>query len=245
MRLTEQQLRSNINKDLVENIEKATLRFVTQALLDFREQSIQAFYASNDNAELIAEDLTREALEQIGMPRTFKRIEGDVDYKRARYFIHPEYAVRQALMVDSKAEKNETNFSIQLAQTSMRVLFTNSSTGRRIYMRGTAPTLFKPSEHAEPVLTTTVIVKYNYSEKPDKTGYILHSIAIVAIPNGILQRRYNPSYTNTIWQVGRNSEQRNEKARVRVSVKRIKAKARWRFQEIDCSPGWVGYQWVE
>ena len=51
------------------------------------------------------------------------RLFGKIDYKRARYVFHPEHSIRQALFVDSKAEKTEgaRTITIQTAQTSMRI----------------------------------------------------------------------------------------------------------------------------
>jgi hypothetical protein len=43
---------------------------------------------------------------------------------------------------------------------------------------------------------------------------------------------YNPSPDDSIWLAGRNAPQRGEKFRVRISLPRLKDKARWRVQEI-------------
>ena len=91
--------------DIIEQVEKATLRMVTQAIYDFREDAIEIFAGESDLVADIGEDITRGALDRQGMPTIPVRLFGKIDYKRATYLFHPDYAVRQALFVDSKAEK--------------------------------------------------------------------------------------------------------------------------------------------
>ena len=93
------------NLDVVEKIEKATLRFVTQGLFDFRDEAKKIFEMESDLPADIGEDITREALDRLGVSKIYKRLYGKIDYKQARYVFHPEYTVKQALFVDSKAEK--------------------------------------------------------------------------------------------------------------------------------------------
>lgn len=96
---------------------------VTQAIYDFREDAIEIFAGEYDLVADIGEDITREALDRQGMPTIPVRLFGKIDYKRATYLFHPDYAVRQALFVDSKAEKTEgaRTATIQTSQTSMRI----------------------------------------------------------------------------------------------------------------------------
>ena len=58
MTLNAGDLRANL--DTIEQIEKATLRMVVQAIYDFRNES--------DLVADIGEDITREALDRQGMP---------------------------------------------------------------------------------------------------------------------------------------------------------------------------------
>lgn len=51
----------------LEEIEKATLRLVVQALWDFRQQARAIFDIEGDWVADIGEDITREALDKIGM----------------------------------------------------------------------------------------------------------------------------------------------------------------------------------
>jgi hypothetical protein len=105
--------------DVLEEIEKASLRLVTQALVGFRRDAAEIFSNERDKAQDVAEDITREALDRMGVSRIDQRIFGKMDYKRARFVFHPEYAVRQALLVDSKAEEGDiATATLQTAQTS-------------------------------------------------------------------------------------------------------------------------------
>src|SRR5207248_7228974 len=106
-----------------EEIEKASMRLVTQALFDFRETAARIFENERDLVADIGEDITREALDRIGVSKIDERLYGKIDYKRARYVFHPEYAIKQALFVDSKAEKisGRDTATLQTAQTSLRI----------------------------------------------------------------------------------------------------------------------------
>lgn len=226
MFLTPEQLQES--PDIVESVEKATLRMVTQALFLYRLTAAEIFLRETDLPSDIAEDITREALDALGMSRIGVRLFGKVDYKRARYHFNTEYAVQQALFVDSKAEdySARSTITIQLSQTSMQVRQYRG--GKVVQEQGELPTFILTD--AGTLLSTTVFVKYNYIESEGR--YELVSISVVALPNGLLQERYNPSAEDTIWLAGRNAPQRGEKFRVRISLPRLKRKARWRVQEI-------------
>jgi len=71
--------------DRLESIELATTRLVTQSLLDFRDEAKEIFRKEKDLAQDIAEDITREALDRMGMSKINVRLFGKIDYKRARY----------------------------------------------------------------------------------------------------------------------------------------------------------------
>ena len=110
--------------DTLEDIERASTRLVTQAIVDFREEATAIFGRERDLPQDFAEDITREALDTLGVSRIPQRLYGKIDYKRARYVFHPGYALRQALFVDSKAEKmsGAATATLQTAQTSMRIM---------------------------------------------------------------------------------------------------------------------------
>ena len=71
--------------------------------------------------------------------------------------------------------------------------------------------------------------------------HLLQDITVAAVPNGLLQDRYNPNPQDTIWLAGRNSPRRGEEFRVRLSFARLKQKAKWRVQRIPLPPN--GFQW--
>lgn len=83
------------NPDRLEDIEKASLRLVAQALYDYRSEAIEIFRQESDLVADIGEDITREALDRMGMSKIDQRLFGKMDYKRARYIFHPDYAVRR------------------------------------------------------------------------------------------------------------------------------------------------------
>ena len=229
------------NVDLVEQIEKSTLRMVTQALTDFADESRDIFANETDFAADIGEDITREALDRLGTSVVRSRLYGRVDYKRARYVFHPEYSVKQALFVDSKAEKLGGSYSvtIQTAQTSMRIRQFRS--GSEIDEPGALPMIL--TIQGVDFLTTTIFVKYNYFDAEADSPKGLHSIAVCCLPNGLLQAKYNPDARHTIWLAGRNAPTRGEPIRVRLSLRRLQDIAPWRVQLIEIADG-VTHRWV-
>ena len=220
----------------LEAIEKATLRLVTQAIYDFRHEANNIFREETDLPQDVGEDITREALDNMGMTRIPIRLYGKIDYKRARYIFHPEYSLKQALFVDSKAEDvaGQRTATLQMAQTSMRVRQIRS--GRPRDVPGTLPTVLCRED--DNYLTTTVFVKYNYQsvQGTNQTRNRLMNIVIAALPNGMLQERYNPNTKETIWRAGRNAPSRGERFRVRLAFNLLKAIAAWRVQRIELWP---------
>ncbi len=216
--------------DTLENIEKASLRLVSQALEDFRAGAKDTFAGYQDLPADIGEDITREALDSVGVSKIPFRLLGKMDYKRARYVFHPDYAIRQALFVDSKAEKDANSATLQTSQTSMRV--------RQIRARAEVDEAGKlPAIIAGPefnLLTTTIFVKFVYEQRDDRN--VLTLIRVSALPNGMLQDRYNPTAQNTIWTAGRNAPSRGEDFRVRLNYELLTRKASWRVQDIAVDP---------
>lgn len=223
----------NNNLDLLEAIEKASLRLVAQAIYDFREQANLIFIEEIDLVKDIGEDISREALDRLGTSIIPVRLFGNIDYKRARYLFHPEYSIRQALFVDSKAEKvsGAGTATIQMSQTSMKIRQIRG--GQEVEEQGTLPTVIRREDNK--FLTTTVFVKYNYQELPDNRNTLDH-ISLICLPNGMLQHRYNPSPHDSFWRAGRNAPSRGESFRVRISLTALKQKANWRVQRISLDP---------
>lgn len=207
--------------DRLEDIEKASLRLVVQALYDYRDTAIEIFREESDLVADIGEDISREALDSMGVARINQRLFGKIDYKRARYLFHPDYAIRQALFVDSKAEKvsGQGTATLQTSQFSMTVRQIRAK--ENVEIEGSLPKIL--SIRDTNYITTTIFVKYNYEGKNNHNE--LKSITVAAVPNGLLQERYNPSAQDTIWIAGRNAPSRGEVFRVRLSFSRLKAKA--------------------
>ncbi len=222
----------------LEEIEKATLRLVSQAIFNFRDEAIDIFENERDKVQDIGEDITREALDKMGVSKNAERLFGKIDYKRARYIFHPDYALRQALFVDSKAEKNSgrDTATIQTAQTSLIIRHVRS--GQAVNVPGGLPAVWEV--HNKKFLTTTIFVKYNYDE--DNGRNILTDITTAALPSGMLQEIYNPSPNDTIWRAGRNSPQRGEPFRVRLVFDLLKRKKSWRVQTLPISGA---FHWQE
>lgn len=197
------------------------------------------FAQEHDLVADIGEDITREALDRMGMSAIPVRLFGKMDYKRARYIFLPEFAVRQALFVDSKAEatSGQGTATIQTAQTSM--LIRQERTGEVIEETGKLPKFIE--KEGQQLLTTTVFVKYNYREV-STTEKVLESISVLCLPSGLLQERYNPNAHDTIWLAGRNAPSRGEAFRVRISLPRLKQKAAWRVQRIRLLPN-TAFEW--
>lgn len=218
--------------DRLEEIERAALRLVVQALVDYRKEILEIFQTEEDLVADIGEDVTREALDRLGMPRIDQRLFGKIDYKRACYFFHPDYAVRLALFVDSKAEAvaGQRTATLQTSQLSMTVH--QVRTGTQVCEEGKLPQVLVLGRKA--YLTVTLFVKYNYENIKDK--HVVQTITAAALPNGFLQDRYNPNPQDTIWLAGRNAPTRGEEFRVRLSFPRLKRKANWRVQQIPMPP---------
>lgn len=222
----------------LESIEKATLRSVTQAMFEFKGEAVEIFSNSRDRPQDVGEDATREALDKMGAPAISKRLFGTFDYKKARYLFLPELAMRQALFVDSKVEKDARTATLQRSQTSMEIHQFRKRT--EVNERGTLPTVI--DNKVGSYLVTTAFVKYDYDEV-ESGGMKLKSIFTVCVPNGLLQARYNPSVDDTIWMAGRNAETLGEEFRVRLSLRKLKDKAKWRVQAID--PYSKSFRWDE
>ena len=176
--------------DLLESIEKVTLRLVVQGIYSFAEEAADIFSNERDDVQDIAEDITREAMDRIGTSVIPVRLFGTIDYKRARYLFSPNFALRQALFVDSKAEKvaGARTVTIQTSQTSMNIRQIRA--GTEMDMAGEVPIVYHDRDGVA-YLTTTVFVKYNYEEIAEMQNQ-LESISITCLPNGMLQDRYKP-----------------------------------------------------
>ncbi|MDR0711297.1 MAG: BglI family type II restriction endonuclease [Prevotellaceae bacterium] len=224
------------NLERLEAIEKASLRLVVQAVYDFRETAASIFMLERDLAADIGEDLTREALDKLGVSKVDQRLFGKIDYKRARYVFHPDFAVKQALFVDSKAEKVSGRGTATLQTSQLSLIIRQVRANKEVEVPGKLPCIIENT-----FITTTIFVKYNYSEL--QQGNVLEDITVVALPNGFLQDIYNPTAYDTIFIAGRNAPTRGEEFRVRLSFDKLKQKAKWRVQTVKLLP--AQYEWDE
>jgi hypothetical protein len=216
----------NLIPEEIEAIEKQSLRCLYTAAYDFGFDAFDIFDQSSDEPKDIAEDITREMLDRLGGYQVQQRILGNVDYRKARYIILSEFSVRQALFVDSKAEKSNNSATMQMSQLASSVRQIRS--GEDINQSGNLNSI---SIHGgQSFITTTLLAHYHYEDQ--NSGYRLKQLTLAAVPNGMLQDHYNPDSQDTIWIAGRNAPSRGEVFRVRLSFNRLKQKAAWRVQSI-------------
>lgn len=218
---------SNLSLSEIKQIEKFTLRWLFQSVVDFGNEAHSIFLNSPDEVKDVAEDVTRELLDRLPGFNVRQRIFGTVDYKRARYVILPEQITRQALFVDSKAEKANSSATIQMSQTSMRVRQRRS--GEEIDTKGFLPEISEYS--SEEYLTTTALIHYKYDDKASN-NHLLNEVTLAIIPNGKLQNLYNPDVDDNIWNAGRNAPTLAEDFRVRLNFRKLKEKSTWRVQRV-------------
>ena len=211
--------------DDVERLERTAFEMVVQALEDYKEQAATVFRHETDLAQDIAEDVMREAMEEMGLSGFRERLYGKVDYKRAIYVFTPE-PNPVALMLDAKAEKGNGSATIQMSQTSMRVEYRQR--GESVVESGKLPSSL--SVDGRNLQVVSIIAKYLYGELPE--GYQLKETIAACIPSGLLQSRYNPSPYDTIWRVGRHAPTLGEDFRARLSYNRLAKKASWRVRKI-------------
>ena len=213
--------------DELERVEQTVMEIVVQAIADYRQQIMTIFQEETDLPQDIAEDVTREALEAMGVSAISERLYGKVDYKKAMYIFLPS-PQPIALMLDAKAEKPNGNrtATIQMSQTSMTVKMKRS--GENLAKQGKLDQVIKRNNRNFQVVT--IIAKYIYEEV--QSSRRLLEIIIACIPNGALQEQYNPTVDDTIWLAGRNAPTRGEDFRVRLSYKKLRGKAHWRVREI-------------
>ena len=217
-----------MSPEQMETLEQTSFSMVTQALRDYASQALSIFREEVDQPQDIAEDVTREAIEVMGLPQIHMRLYGKVDIKKAIYVFLPD-AIPVALMLDAKAEKpsGSGTATIQMSQTSMRVKMLRQ--GRIIDEAGKLPSFIERDGRS--LYVVTIFAKYIYDAV--NGAHELKRIIAACLPNGLLQERYNPSETDTIWRVGRNAPTRGEDFRVRISFAELRAKAAWRVQEVQ------------
>ncbi|MDE0675616.1 MAG: BglI family type II restriction endonuclease [bacterium] len=203
---------------------------VFQAFADYREQAATIFRNEIDQPQDIAEDITREAIESMGLSEIHQRLYGKVDLKKAIYVFAPEVEPI-ALMLDAKAEKDGRSATIQMSQTSMTIRQLRA--GSAVEVPGKLDPFIRRGGYD--LLVVTVVAKFVYST--GEGGHRLDRIVIAGIPNGLLQRTYNPNVNETIWLAGRNAPTLGEEFRVRLSFNKLRKLAPWRVRVVDYAEG--------
>lgn len=182
---------------------------------------------SPDAEKDVAEDITREALGRHPGHPLGMRIYGVMDFKRATYCFMVDHVIKQALLVDSKAEKTRNNGRLQVSQTSLPIRQVRQM--QTVDVPGTLPVVMNVAGSL--LLTTTMFVHYHYRDRVGG-GRDLRHITVAALPNGRLADRYVPNATDTIWAVGPDAPTLGEDFRTRLNFGLLRAKAMWRVQHI-------------
>ena len=237
--------------DGLEQVEQASTRMVAYAMQNILPLAVEEFAAImrspkgaapaprgatiSDTANYLGEDLTRMALDQIGVSRVPDgRLFGAIDYKIAAVSFLPGFAVEHALFVDSKAEKNAlNNCRVQITQTSLEVR--QNRAGEVLAMQGLVAPVWVTGQHH--YLTSTLFVKYHYTDTAVTPG--LKRITIACLPHAFLQERYNPTADDGIWNAGPDAPSLGEKFRTRLNFTSLANKASWRVQRILPGVNWT------
>ena len=203
----------DLTADQIETVEKISLRLVVQALVTFGEHAWQEFYNSPGEVKEqdIAQDILRDALDEMSGYSRKQRVLGTVDYRRARWLPTHFGLVPQALYVDAKASKEDYRVNLQLSQISMRPVYWDKRSQEQVTREPGVPTNYSflfADGIARDAITTTIFVQMVYRQEDDKR--ILGRAILVAIPNGKLTERYAPSPEDTIWRAGKHSPARGE-----------------------------------
>jgi hypothetical protein len=226
----------------IERIEKQALRWAFRAIADYAGEAWLEFRNSPDDADGVAEDVTREALVGLQGYNLDVRLYGRVDYRRTRYVILPELLTRQALFVDSKAEKSGSAGRLQTNQSSIRIAFRRPD-GTAVDIPGAMDPIIMLSD-GHPYLATTIFVHYHYREKEEVRT--LRQIIVAGLPNGQLEANYVSDPDNTIWRVGPDAPTRGEAQRARLSFSKLAERKTWRVQRISFNDdGTPSFTWED
>ena len=223
-------------QDEIEIVEKISLRLVVQAIVTFGTQAWLEFRDSPDKEQDIAQDIVRDALDEMAGFSRRQRVLGTVDYRRARWLPTPFGLVPQALCVDAKASLEDYRINLQLSQISMRPVYWDKPSQRAVIREPGVPTSYPftfADRDTRTAISTTIFVQMVYKAPGRKSSRrLLTDALVVAIPNGKLEQRYAPSAEDTIWRAGKHSPRRGEEPRTRISVEALREKALWRVQRV-------------
>jgi hypothetical protein len=235
---------TSLSPDQIEDIEKQTLRVITQAIQQYSKEAKQIFdytEASSDTEIIVlGEDITQYALEVAECYPINKRYAGFIDYKRVRWFSSIHGLVPQALLVDAKASTENSRDTLQQSQLPFNAEFEDKSGTVWELTRG-IPDLEIECHSGDrlPVLNTSALVHLYYDKNPsDPTKQRdLKSIYILGLPSEPLKPKYNPDPKTAFFGQGKHSPARGEDPRIRVYFTRLKAMCPWRVQELKFDNG--------
>lgn len=211
----------------VEVLERTAFEMVVQAVSDYLLQTQKIYREEDNNAQNIAEDVTREAMDSMGVPSIHERLYGKADYKRAMYIFVPE-ARPVALMLDAKTEESDGTATIQKSETSMEIAYLDRN-GNEIREEGSLQR--EIVRNKKKLHVVSVIAKYAYSDFPNG-GYDLDEVVLACIPNGILQGKYNPNPESTIWRAGSRAPTLGEEFCVRLDFAKLQDREQWRVRRL-------------
>ena len=211
----------------IEQVEQTAMEMVVTAIQEYLPDAVRIWRHERDAAQDIAEDITREALDQMGLSRAGRRLYGKVDFKRPVWVFSPK-ATRCALFVDSKAEKGAYGVArLQISQTSLEVRMVRHD--EEVLLPGSLGQEVQDGETR--LLTVTIVVKYHYQEVGEARE--LKRVTIACLPNGALQEKYNPNPQDGIWKAGPDAQTLGEAFRMRLSFGDLEEKAAWRVRRLE------------
>lgn len=229
-----------LSDEQIEQIEKATLRTVVQALQEYSREAKQLFdttYAPSDNEVIVlAEDILQYALEVAECYPINRRFAGFIDYKRVRWLPTHFGLFPQTLLVDAKASTENNRDTLQQSQLPMDADFMNTAGKVHRLEAGVPPHLRIVCECGDELLalSTSVFVHFFYDKISQADGKYrdLRSIFVLGLPHARLKSKYNPSPDVTFFGQGKHSPARGEVPRIRVYFSRLRQMCPWRLQEL-------------
>jgi hypothetical protein len=231
----------------MEKVEKQTLRTIVQAIQEYSREAKEIF--DNTWAEggqeviVLAEDLTRYALEVAEIYAINERFAGFIDYKRVRWMPTVYGLIPQVLLCDAKASTENNRDTLQQSQLTMDAEYVRDGAVMKL-KAGVQPHLeIEGTNGVLRAVTTSIFVHFYYRDlETDLKPYReLMAIYIMCLPHMRLKHIYNPSATVSFFGKGKESTARGEKERIRVYFRRLKDMCAWRLQTLEYRGGEGGY----
>jgi hypothetical protein len=235
--------------ELVELLEKQTLRQITQAMQElslyckrlFDTTAVPYDVSKPAHISRMSEHLVRRAVGRAEIAPIDDYYEGEFDVRRVRWLPTVFGTIAQDLRVDAKASTETSRVRLSAQQFPMAAEVEREGVGGIIRLRRTTQphTLILPraipradgtSARTGPIaaITTAVFIHLYY-----KTPQQLRSIFLVAAPHQSLRGRYNPSWQrNFLWSAGPGP---TDPRAVRLNLARLRENpySRWRVQRLS------------